>query len=561
MLLEKFNHGRQPAARMVEHSAAGCYVIIHFGLNTYTDKEWGYGNADPALFNPVNFDANQWAQTCKDCGFDGLILVCKHHDGFCLWPTETTDYNISRSPFRNGRGDLVREVSDACRACGIKMGFYCSPWDRHDADYGTEKYVRKFQQQIRELLTNYGEAFEMWFDGANGGDGWYGGKEEKRTIDNSTYYRWEETFEIVRTLQPNAAIFSNVGPDLRWVGNEKGFADAEMFGCITPRIMPNLPGTEPLLGNTDYTHSPFGDADGRFYMPPECDVPLRPGWFYHAREDKVARSCAKLIDIYLRSAGCGGFLNLGLAPAPDGRLHPNDVMRLQEFKAAQDKLFEDCIFSGEKAVENNSLTIDLPENRQFNLLELSEGIASEEKVTAYQNYLDNSSGRSVLLSGKAIGRRRLKKLSESVSGKTLTIAFENSTAVPEKLSIKLFNAQFPVEIKGENEVGNLVNYPLKDIKEWYFELDAPGDITGFIFTPCSEAPAGTPTHYRFLVKNHNDEFVPLCEGEFSNIQANPIPQQVMFSRCFIVWKFKLEITSTLYDAEPCGVNLALIREE
>ena len=234
MIPHDFNQGRIPSLRMVRHSMTGCYAIIHFGLNTYTDKEWGFGNEDPALFNPQEFDAEEIVKICKESGLDGIILVCKHHDGFCLWPTSTTDYNISSSPFRNGKGDLVGEISDACAKHGISMGFYVSPWDRNHPAYGTAEYPAIYREQLQEIYSNYGPAFEAWFDGTNGGDGWYGGANETRWIDKTVYYDWDTTWKLIRRLQPDAAIFSDAGPDLRWVGNEKGLADPESFASYTP---------------------------------------------------------------------------------------------------------------------------------------------------------------------------------------------------------------------------------------------------------------------------------------------------------------------------------------
>ena len=283
-LLETFNPGTAISPVLAAHLKHRIYAIIHFSINTFTDREWGYGDEAPELFNPTDFDADQIAQACVDGGLTGLILVCKHHDGFCLWPTRTTPHNISASPFRNGKGDLVREVSDACRRHGLGFGIYCSPWDRNHPAYGTPEYLEIYREQLRELYTNYGEAFELWFDGANGGDGYYGGARETRKIDQSTYYDWENTWKIARELQPHAAIFSDIGPDLRWVGNEKGLAHPDSSALFTPAAP--TPGKNPAPGYLDYSHSTTGNLDGNYLIPPECDVPLRPGWLYHA--DHVA---------------------------------------------------------------------------------------------------------------------------------------------------------------------------------------------------------------------------------------------------------------------------------
>ena len=198
------------------------YAFLHFSINTFTDQEWGFGNEPATLFNPKKLDAGQWARTCKAAGLKGIILTAKHHCGFCLWPTRTTEYSVKNSPWRGGKGDVVRELADACRKEGLKFAVYVSPWDRHAASYGSKDYITMFREQLHELLTQYGDIFEVWFDGANGGTGWYGGASSRREIDRRTYYDWGETYRLVRQWQPNCVIWNDGGQrgDLRWVGNE-----------------------------------------------------------------------------------------------------------------------------------------------------------------------------------------------------------------------------------------------------------------------------------------------------------------------------------------------------
>jgi alpha-L-fucosidase len=216
--------GPLPSKRQLAWHELEYYGFVHFTVNTFTDKEWGYGNEPESVFNPTNFSAEQIVQTAKAAGMAGLILTCKHHDGFCLWPSRFTEHSVKKSPWKNGQGDVVREISRACRQAGLKFGVYLSPWDRNRADYGTSAYIEYYRNQLRELLTNYGPVFEVWFDGANGGDGFYGGARETRNVDRKAYYDWPTTFKLVRELQPAACMMSDGGPDVRWVGNERGEA-------------------------------------------------------------------------------------------------------------------------------------------------------------------------------------------------------------------------------------------------------------------------------------------------------------------------------------------------
>src|SRR5690606_3534752 len=308
--------GAVPTERQLRWHEMEMYCLIHYTPTTFQDKEWGFGDADPAIFNPSHFDAHQIARAAASAGFRGLISVAKHHDGFCLWPTKTTTYSIARSPWKNGKGDMVREFMEASRENGLKFGVYLSAWDRNDTRYGTPAYAEAYREQLTELMSNYGELFTSWHDGANGGDGYYGGRKEKRIIDRTTYYEWEEkTWPIVRKLQPMACIFSDVGPDMRWVGNEKGYAAETSWATITPI---GLNGAKPVPGAVEEHNLPTGDRFGRFWIPAECDVPLRDGWFYHKNQDLRVKTPEQLFEIYLKSVGRGANMNLGLAPMPEG---------------------------------------------------------------------------------------------------------------------------------------------------------------------------------------------------------------------------------------------------
>ncbi|QZT35953.1 alpha-L-fucosidase [Halosquirtibacter xylanolyticus] len=312
--------GPTPAPRQLAWQEMEFYAFIHFSMNTFTDDEWGYGDKSPKLFNPTDLDCRQWARVCKEAGMKGIILTAKHHDGFCLWPTNTTDYSIKQSPWRDGQGDLVKELREACDEYGLKLGIYLSPWDRNNKAYGTPEYINIFRDQLRELLTQYGDVFEVWFDGANGGDGYYGGAREKRKIDRKTYYDWENTYKIVRELQPNACLFSDAGPDVRWVGTEEGFANKTNWSTLRrDEVWPGWP---------HYVQLRSGHEDGNYWVPAEVNTSIRPGWFYHKKEDNKVKTLPHLMDIYYHSIGRNGTFLLNLPLDRRGQIHPTDVKQL-----------------------------------------------------------------------------------------------------------------------------------------------------------------------------------------------------------------------------------------
>ncbi|MGE4564791.1 MAG: alpha-L-fucosidase [Victivallaceae bacterium] len=494
------NPGPMPHPRMKNHPRI--YGIIHFSLNTFTNLEWGYGDESPTLFNPTCFDADQIAAGCRAGGLEGLVIVCKHHDGFCLWPTRTTAHNVTNSPFSR---DLVGELTAALRRAGLKVGFYVSPWDRNDPSYGTPDYLEIYRAQLREVLTNYGEAFEVWFDGANGGDGYYGGAREVRKIDHATYYDWTNTWALVRQLQPNAAIFSDIGPDLRWVGNELGCALPES----SARYTPESPDGKPVApGNVRWQLGTSGHADGDFWLPPECDFPLRPGWFYHASEDNRLRSVHQLIDIYCRSIGAGGYFNIGIAPDRRGRLHENDVKRLAEFKTAVDSLF----------ARPQPLA-----DTEFNLIRLRED--GDEKVRGYRVLAD---GKDVA-AGNLIGIERLIRLPRTVKAARVELAadapatLELFLAPPDLLTApaegETIRASHQYRVLSARNAGNGV-----------FTGEFPAsehEFSTFVWTPRANPPH--PARCGLELSFDGVHFAAPVEAEFGNICANPIPQLIRFA--------------------------------
>lgn len=392
-----------PTPQQIEWQKLETYAFIHFGLNTFNDLEWGYGNTPASTFNPTELDCEQWVRIIKAAGLKGVMLTAKHHDGFCLWPSQYTDYSVKNSPWRQGRGDLVKELSDACRKYGLKFGIYLSPWDRNHADYGRPAYVEYFHNQMQELLSNYGEIFEYWFDGANGGDGWYGGCPEKRNIDARTYYKYEKARQLIQKLQPKAVIFGGTCPDIRWIGNEEGWA-GETNWSLYEEAAQKYP--------AELTH---GMPGAKRWTPGECDVSIRPGWFYHAREDHQVKTLAHLIDLYYRSAGRNANFLLNFPVGLNGKIHPLDSARAIAWRKILSAELNQNLLKQAKAearhtrgnsrkyapshttdgdwntywttddsVHNTTLTLFFPRKQTFNRLLLQEYIPLGQRVIAFQ---------------------------------------------------------------------------------------------------------------------------------------------------------------------------------
>ena len=423
-------YGPVPSLRQMRWHELEFYGFIHFTINTFTDKEWGYGDEDPALFNPTGFDAEQIVRVAKEAGMKGLILTAKHHDGFCLWSSRYTEHSVKHSPWKNGRGDVVKEISDACRKNGLKFGIYLSPWDRNRGDYGKPEYLTYFRNQLRELLTNYGPVFEIFLDGANGGDGYYGGAKETRRIDRETYYDWPTTWQMVRDLQPDACLFSDAGPDVRWVGNERGIAGETCWATLNAK--------EFVPGRADENRLNHGDRPGAQWVPAECDVSIRPGWFYHTAEDARVRTPQNLIDIYYASVGRGAAMLLNLPPDRRGRIHESDERSLKEFRRildatltvdlaqgakvtasnvrAGDKRFSpenvidarrDSYWSTDDEVRTPEVVLDLKREATFNVVRLREYLPLGQRVEAFAVDIWTNGHWTEFANGTSIGNCRL----------------------------------------------------------------------------------------------------------------------------------------------------------
>jgi len=406
-------------------------------VNTFTDKEWGYGDEDPSVFNPTAFDADAIVEALAGAGMRGVILTCKHHDGFCLWPTKTTDHSVRNSSWRNGQADVVRDISQAARRRGLEFGVYLSPWDRNNAAYGTPAYIQIYRRQLTELLTNYGEIFEVWHDGANGGDGYYGGARQKRNIDRNTYYDWPGTWELTRSLQPKACIFSDVGPDIRWVGNERGIAGDPCWATYDPVGADGGPASP---GNVRERESPTGTRHGSHWLPAECDVSIRPGWFWHEAENSRVKTPAQLIDLYYKSAGRGANLLLNVPPNRQGLLQKEDIAALKSFGDYRRATFGANLAAHAKATtpDANSRVLDFARPVQFNVVRVREDIRYGQRIDAAAIESWGAQGWEPVGTVTSIGARRLVRLEKPVTTRRLRVRVTESAAPPLVAEVALF---------------------------------------------------------------------------------------------------------------------------
>ncbi len=451
-----------PAERQLAWHELEYYAFVHFNMNTFTNMEWGLGDESPQLFNPTELDCRQWARVCKDAGMKGIILTAKHHDGFCLWPSAYTEHSVKNSPWKNGKGDVVRELADACKEYDLKLGIYLSPWDRNHADYGKPEYITYFRKQLHELLTNYGEVYEVWFDGANGGTGYYGGANEERRIDRETYYDWENTHKIVRELQPNACMFSDNGPDIRWVGNEEGWAMETNWSSIRK--------DEYYPGTPDYKELREGQIDGTHWVPSEVDVSIRPGWYYHKSEDHQVKTLPQLLDIYYNSIGRNASLLINFPVDTRGLIHEKDaeqVLKLADAVKADfaTNLIEDKKvtasntrgdsnkYQAENVADNNpesfwatddsvtvaSITVDLGESTEFNRFLVQEDIRFGQRVKEFTLEVFTENQWKQIAAQTTIGRKRILRF-PNVHASQIRLNIVDSKACPVISNIGLYNA-------------------------------------------------------------------------------------------------------------------------
>lgn len=587
-----------PEPKQVEWQQMETYAFIHFGLNTFNDREWGYGDTDPKTFNPTNLDCEQWAQTLVKAGMKGVILTAKHHDGFCLWPFEGTDYSVKNSPWKNGQGNVVKELSEACKKYGLKFAVYLSPWDRHQANYGTPEYLPYFYAQLHDLLTNYGPVFEVWFDGANGGDGWYGGAKDIRTIDRKNYYNYPRIYEMLDSIQPQAIIFSDGGPGCRWVGNEKGFAGATNWSFLRKgEVHPGYDKSYELQ---------YGHPDGNQWVPAECDVSIRPGWFYHPEEDDRVKSPDQLVDLYYRSVGHNATLLLNFPVDRRGLIHPVDsanAVRFHEMIQQQLKTnlvagmtpkvsnerggdfvasaLTDDNFDTYWATEDGVTTADIEflfdTPTRMNRMMLQEYIPLGQRVKAFVvEYLDKDTWLPVKLNEETttIGYKRLLRF-ETVETKGIRIRITDARGPLCLSSVGVYDAG-NVSDSFVEKVEDIESLPylLPDVKadeaakasdkqaqttcfvegdRLLIELQEERLVSSLHFLPDQGEPnKGLIANYEIRVGVSKDAVNQLVKsGEFSNIQNNPVMQSVFFTPVKARY-IELKATRMIRAGEPMG---------
>lgn len=461
-------YGALPSDRQLRWHEMEFYGFLHFTVNTFTDKEWGYGDEDPSLFNPTEFDADRVIEALAAAGMTGVILTAKHHDGFCLWPTRTTEHCVRNSRWREGKGDVVRDLSQAAARRKMKFGVYLSPWDRNHAEYGRPAYIEAYRQQLRELLTQHGPIYEVWHDGANGGDGYYGGAREKRQIDRRTYYDWPKTWDLVRSLQPGAVIFSDVGPDIRWVGNERGFANETSWATFDPV---GTDGGEAAPGYVREREAGTGHRDGSRWLPAECDVSIRPGWFWHERENARVKTPATLMDLYYKSVGRGASFLLNVPPDRRGLIHESDAGSLRAFGdtlkstfarnlAAKAKVTASNVrgkaraFRPEKLLDGDrysywstddgvttaGITLDLGRPETFNTIRIRENLKLGQRVEAVAFDIWKDGQWRETAEATSIGNCRLIRTPEDITASTVRLRVTKSAVSPALSELALFRA-------------------------------------------------------------------------------------------------------------------------
>ena len=546
-----------PTPQQLEWQQMELTAFLHFGINTFTEREWGDGKENPALFNPTDFDAEQWVRSLKEAGFKMAILTAKHHDGFCLWPTKTTGHSVAASPWKDGKGDVVRELRDACDKYGIKFGVYLSPWDRNASCYGdSPKYNEFFIEQLTELLTNYGEVHEVWFDGANG-EGPNGKKQE---------YDWTAILSTIRRLQPRA-VTAIMGDDVRWVGNERGLGRETEWSAtvLTPGTYARCEEQNKALG-VKATSKDLGGRDmlvnakELFWYPSEVDVSIRPGWFYHQQEDNQVKSLKHLTVIYFKSVGYNSVLLLNIPPDQRGRISDADVNRLKEFADYRKEIFADNRVKGGlkawTARPGDTRVYQLKPKSEINVVMLREDISKGQRMEAFTVEALTADGWKEIAKGTTVGYKRLIRI-PAVEARQLRVKVDACRLAANISEVAAYYARPLEESAAKENWNDLPRTAWKQVTAapLVIDLGKAVDMTGFVYAPANaEAKPTMAFRYKFYISTNGRDWkeVPTT-GEFSNIMHNPVPQTVSFGNKVSARYIKLDATTP--DATPARVDL------
>lgn len=561
-------YGVIPTEYQVNWQQMEYYMFVHFGPNTFTDVEWGDGKEDPKVFNPTDLDCRQWAATAKAAGMKGIIITAKHHDGFCLWPSNYSTHTVRESLWKEGKGDLLRELSDACRENGLKFGVYLSPWDQNHPAYGTSEYNQVFAQTLEEVLSNYGEVFEQWFDGANGGE-----KNGKKQV-----YDWDLFHNVVYRNQPQAIIFSDVGPGCRWMGNEQGVAGETNWSTL------NIKGFAPGHDAPPVAVLNTGVQGGEAWVPAETDVSIRPGWFYSPSTDDKVKSVDKLMDIYYTSVGRNSNLLLNVPPDRRGRIHKNDSVRLMEFRDAIEESFKEDLIAGAEIKASNtrgnsvdfstlnlfdndydtywatddsvlspSIEIDFKEIRKFNRLLLQEYIPLGQRVSSFRvKYWNNKEGDwTEFAQATTIGYKRILRF-PWVATRKIKIEF-NALACPLISKVSIYNVPEQFSVSENMDAGDKT---VLSTSKWKLIIPEAGlskitdkdsntcleikkdtplvvdmgetvPVKGFSYIPLNKVQSSNILRYNFYVSTNGEDWTQVKKNAiFNNIANNPVRQDI-----------------------------------
>ena len=546
-----------PSPQQLEWQQMELTAFLHFGINTFTDREWGDGKEDPALFNPTDLDAEQWVRELKEAGFKMVLLTAKHHDGFCLWPTKTTKHSVASSPWKDGKGDVVKELRDACTKYGMKFGVYLSPWDRNAECYGdSPRYNEFFIEQLTELLTNYGEVHEVWFDGANGE-----GPNGKKQV-----YDWDAFYKTIQRLQPKA-VMAIMGDDVRWVGNERGLGRETEWSAtvLTPVIYARSAENNSRLDINSQakdlgSREMLENATELFWYPSEVDVSIRPQWFWHKHENSKVKSLKRLADIYFQSVGYNSVLLLNIPPDRRGHINEADVARLKEFAAYRQQVFADNrVQKGQKmwdAASGDQREYELKSSSKINVVLLQEDIARGQRVESFRVEARVGGQWQLLGEGTTIGYKRMLRF-PTIEAEALRITIGSARLEAHISNVAAYYAPDVEEQQAASKWNDLSRDSWKKVSAQPLVIDLGKEVNlkGFTYAPLNEQAKPTMAYrYTFYVSPDGKEWTKVpANGEFSNIMHNPLPQTVKFAQPQKARFIKLDATTP--DASVAVVEM------